>query len=341
MKTLSPKPAHMAMTPMAYARTMVEALKRSGVDASEALQAAQITPSQLQTADARITAAQMETLSARCMQRLDDEALGWFERRLPWGSYGMLARASLSAPDLRVALKRWCRHHGLLTGAVALQLHDDGELATLSLDAPGLAPEVLEFAVVTLLRNVLGFASWVIDSRIALRAAAFAFAAPPHADAYAVLFPCPVRFEADAHRLHFDARYLRLAPCRSEDDARTMLQRALPLTVHHYRRDRLLVSQVRQLLQQQPETLRDAASIAHALAMSERSLHRQLHAEGSSLQSLKDQVRRQLACELLQRSSKPLKQIADAVGFRNEKSFIRAFRQWTGVTPQAWRTQTC
>ena len=28
------------------------------------------------------------------MQELDDEALGWFNRRLPWGSYGMLARAS-------------------------------------------------------------------------------------------------------------------------------------------------------------------------------------------------------------------------------------------------------
>lgn len=340
MKTPSPKSAHLAVTPMAYARSMANALKTAGIDAHEALQAAQITPQQLQRRGARITAAQMETLSARCMQLLDDEALGWFERRLPWGSYGMLARASLSAPDLQVALKRWCRHHGLLTQAVALHLQQNDDVATLTLEAPGLSPESLEFAVVTLLRNVLGFASWIIDSRIALRAAEFAFAAPEHAEAYAVLFPCPVHFDASAHRLHFDARYLRLAPCRSEDDARTMLQRALPLTVHHYRRDRLLVSQVRQLLQQQPETMRDAASIAHALAMSERSLHRQLHAEGSSLQNLKDQVRRQLACELLQRSTKPLKQIADAVGFRNEKSFIRAFRQWTGVTPQAWRTQT-
>ncbi|RYF63016.1 MAG: AraC family transcriptional regulator, partial [Comamonadaceae bacterium] len=31
------------------------------------------------------------------------------------------------------------------------------------------------------------------------------------------------------------------------------------------------------------------------------------------------------------------KQIALAVGFRNEKSFSRAFRQWTGMAPGAWR----
>jgi hypothetical protein len=56
----------------------------------------------------------METLPGGAMQELDDEALGWFSRRLPWGSYGMLARASISAPTLAGGLARWCRHHGLI-----------------------------------------------------------------------------------------------------------------------------------------------------------------------------------------------------------------------------------
>ena len=36
---------------------------------------------------------------------------------------------------------------------------------------------------------------------------------------------------------------------------------------------------------------------------------------------------------------RPIKQIALAVGFRNEKSFSRAFRAWAGVTPGAYRRQ--
>ena len=326
-------------TPMAFARAMAQALDARGLNSEAMLQSVQITPSELQREDARISAAQMEQLSARCMQALDDEALGWFERPLPWGSYGMLARASLSAPTLSVALKRWCRHHGLLTRAVGLTLHSDGETAVLRLDAPGVRASDLEFCCVTLLRNVLGFASWIIDSRIALRAVHLPCAAPAHVDAYAVLFPCPVVFDAPRAEMQFDARYLALPPCRSDADARAMLQRALPLTVLHYRRDRLLVAQVRQLLQQQAQHMRDARSVADALAMSERSLHRQLKAQGASLQGLKNSVRAQHAQQLLRQTTWPLKQVAQAVGFRHEKSFIRAFHGWTGSAPAAFRTQ--
>jgi AraC-like DNA-binding protein len=42
---------------------------------------------------------------------------------------------------------------------------------------------------------------------------------------------------------------------------------------------------------------------------------------------------------LLERSALALKQIAAEIGFRNEKSFIRAFKQWTGQSPAAWRRQ--
>ena len=35
---------------------------------------------------------------------------------------------------------------------------------------------------------------------------------------------------------------------------------------------------------------------------------------------------------------KELQQIAAAVGFDSEKSFARAFREWTGVAPSAYRT---
>src|SRR5258707_8458001 len=80
-----------------------------------ALRQAQITPKLLSQPNGRITASQMETISGLAMQELDDEALGWFSRRLPWGSYGMLCLASVTSPTLGVALKRWCPHHRLLT----------------------------------------------------------------------------------------------------------------------------------------------------------------------------------------------------------------------------------
>ena len=116
-----------------------------------------------------------------------------------------------------------------------------------------------------------------------------------------------------------------------------MLQRALPLTVLPYRRDRLLVRQVRQALLQHAQDTHNAQALAQLLHLSVRTLHRQLKEEGTSLQALKDEVRHEHAKELLQRSHKPIKQVAAAVGFMNEKSFIRAFKAWTGLTPAAFR----
>ncbi len=324
---------------MAFARAIAWAYQRHGVNPSAALATAQIAPEQLHDPEARITAAQMERLSDHAMRELDDEALGWFSRRLPWGSYGMLARASISAPTLGVALKRWCRHHGLLTDDLALHVQvTDGRAEVLVTEARDLGP-VREFCLVSVLRNLHGLGSWLIDSRIPLLAARFPYPAPAHADVYPVLFPAaePTRFDAGQTLLRFDARYLDLPLRRDEQALNQMLKHALPLMVQSYRRDRLLVERARQLLVTQPLQAHSAEGLATLLHISARTLYRQLHEHGVTLQHLKDSVRRERACELLLRTHKPIKQVAEAAGFLNEKSFIRAFRLWTGLTPAAYR----
>ena len=80
-----------------------------------------------------------------------------------------------------------------------------------------------------------------------------------------------------------------------------------------------------------------AEQLAHALHLSVRTLHRHLHDEGATLQALKDEARREQAMAWLARSQRPIKQVAQAVGFASEKSFARAFRTWTGQTPSAYR----
>ena len=131
--------------------------------------------------------------------------------------------------------------------------------------------------------------------------------------------------------------YLALPLRRDEAALRQMLKRALPLTVLPYRRDRLLVQRVRQALSSRPEHTHSADELAALLNLSTRTLHRQLKDEGASLQTLKDEVRQARAIDLLLRSQRPIKQVAQAAGFQNEKSFIRAFKGWTGRSPDQFR----
>ena len=91
---------------------------------------AQIPPNLLIHMASRITTRQVKCISGAAMKELDDEALDRFSRNLPWGSYGMLTRASICAPSLGVALKRWCRHHGLIADDVTLKLTVSDDTAT-------------------------------------------------------------------------------------------------------------------------------------------------------------------------------------------------------------------
>jgi len=328
-----------AETPIGFIQAIATAYAQRGLRVEEALAKAQIEPRLLKKNNARVTAMQMELISGIAMQELDDEGLGWFSRRLPWGSYGMLVRASLTSPTLSVALARWCRHHGLLTEDIRLSLTTRNGIATLQLDEARDLGMFREFCVVSVLRNALGVACWLTDSRIPLTTTHLRFTPPAHADSYRVLFDGPTHFNAPTHCLQFDAGYLALPVRRDEAALQQMLQRALLLTVRPYRRDRLLVEKVRQTLAQHPENSRNADDLAAWLNMSARTLHRQLKEEGASLQELKDAVRRDVAMAQLQRTSRPLKQVAEAAGFQNEKSFIRAFKNWTGTSPEAFRQQ--
>nr|MBP6490931.1 AraC family transcriptional regulator [Thauera sp.] len=269
MKILAPSPAELtrgrSATPIAFIRAIALGYRLRGMDPASALAQAQIPPESLDDPAARVTAAQMELLSGLAMQELDDEALGWFSRRLPWGSYGMLCRASLTAPTLEVALKRWCRHHRLLTEDIVFELAQRGGTATIHVAEHAALGELREFCLVSTLRYLLGYACWLVDSRIALGEAAFPFPAPAHADAYAYLFAGPARFAAESVNIAFDARYLALPVRRDEKALQTMLQRALPLTVLQYRRDRLLVHSVAQLLAAHPAAAHTAEDVAAQL----------------------------------------------------------------------------
>jgi AraC-like DNA-binding protein len=320
-----------AATPVAFVRALLLAYEKYGQ--------ARIPPKLLGREQARITARQMEALATAAMQELDDETLGWYSRRLPWGSMGMLCRASLTAPDLGVALTRWCRHHRLLTDDVLLSLARVGNVATLAVKEETELGPMRELCLLTTLRYVHGYACWLVDSRIPLRSASFPFAAPTHREVYPLIFPGPIHFSSSRAGFSFDARYLDMPVRRDERAMRSMLKRALPLTLLQYRRDRLLVQRVRGILAAGDSAPRTAEEVARAANVSVRSLYRHLKEEGASLQSLKDEVRCDLAVDQLSRSSMPVKQVARRAGFRSEKSFARAFRRWVGMSPSEFRAK--
>jgi len=79
--------------------------------------------------------------------------------------------------------------------------------------------------------------------------------------------------------------------------------------------------------------------IGKSLALSTRTLQRQLREEATTFTDLLNATRRQLAQHYLSTSSVSHGEIAFLLGFQEVNSFLRAFKDWTGITPGTYRQE--
>ena len=79
--------------------------------------------------------------------------------------------------------------------------------------------------------------------------------------------------------------------------------------------------------------------VASALGCSRQTLYRRLKAEGLTFAQLVDDLRRREALKLVRNAALPVKEIAYRLGFSDPAAFSRAFKRWTGKSPQAFRVQ--
>lgn len=85
-----------------------------------------------------------------------------------------------------------------------------------------------------------------------------------------------------------------------------------------------LVQRVRRAIRDAlPHDAPKVADVAKALGLGPRTLHRRLAAEGTSFGEVLDSTRHRVA----------VGEVAYLVGFREQSSFFRAFKRWTGETP--------
>jgi AraC-like DNA-binding protein len=77
--------------------------------------------------------------------------------------------------------------------------------------------------------------------------------------------------------------------------------------------------------------------VAMALSMHRRTLNRRLQEQGTTFQHCLDQVRFEVACQLLATSQVSLDDVAATLGYASVSPFMRTFRRWSGTTPAQWR----
>jgi AraC-like DNA-binding protein len=82
-----------------------------------------------------------------------------------------------------------------------------------------------------------------------------------------------------------------------------------------------------------------AATVARALHMSVRTLHRSLQREGTTFHEILSQLRQEQAAQHLAGSTLSIAEVGFLLGFSELSSFYRAFKGWTGKTPAEFRAE--
>ena len=115
-----------------------------------------------------------------------------------------------------------------------------------------------------------------------------------------------------------------------EQDLEQQLHERDHLQVFHLRVEAV----IRRLLTLGPAR---AEHVCYQLGVSRSTLQRSLKVEQQSYQAILDKIRLELAERYLSKTALQTNKIASLVGFSDSKSFHRAFKSWTGSTPEQWR----
>jgi AraC-like DNA-binding protein len=78
-------------------------------------------------------------------------------------------------------------------------------------------------------------------------------------------------------------------------------------------------------------------AMARELGFSRQTLYRRLKAEGTTYEAVLDALRHRLALRFIRDEALPVKEAAYRLGFSDPAAFSRAFKRWTGASPNALR----
>lgn len=321
-----------------FARTVVRAAKRIGIDHQRLLRFAGINEALLDNPGLRITPDQLSRLMQEMWRVADDEFMGMGSQASRHGVFTLMAKQAVRCRNLRAIYHHLAHFYNLVADALILEFRVDGDEAhfSMQLKDPSCDPDctLREFLLMLWHR----FGSWLVGQRVPLKYVTLDFPAPSHKAEHRLMYPCEVRYLQPTNSFVFDASLLNIPVVQTPQTLRAYLRRA-PLD--WFKRQAYYQAYTRRVMDYLENSLELATTnmeeIAQQLHLTTRTLRRKLADEGTHFQALKDEVRRDAAIHYLSQPALPISQISRLLGFSEPAAFTRAFKQWTGVPPGIYR----
>ncbi|OAL77318.1 AraC family transcriptional regulator [Acinetobacter sp. SFB] len=253
---------------------------------------------------------------------------------------GIIAYIALSCNTLAEALQRYYDFHRLIYDGSPLHANILGDYLAIGWgDIPfHLTTQVTHELAIALM---LQFLKYFMDfDDIHVHEVHFVHPAPKNIALYEQYFHCKVRFSQPVAQIILPvselAKSFRLGDQTLQNLLMQQARSLLDKLPHSTQMDQRLQQAILTGIQ---KNLYQIEAIAQQLNMSVRQLQRHLQQQGTTYQQRMQEVRHLLAEQYLKDPHLSLQEIALLLSYSEQSAFQRAFKQWTGFTPQQWRQQ--
>ncbi len=255
------------------------------------------------------------------------------------GHVGILAYLGLSCDTLGEALQRFEHYHRLAYDGNHMQIRNIMGVLDISWsDDAGRPGQLVDETAIGILFRIM--TQLVAPNPLALVAVKFVNAPPASTRAYQQFFGCPVSFNTARTGIQIRAEYLALPLARHDAALRIILDRQAEALLAELPQPNMFDQSLQQhLIKAVHEGQVQIEQVAQQFGLSPRALQRRLMARGYTYQQRLAQVRQTLAEQYLHDSSLTLADIALLLGYSEQSAFQRAFKQWTGKTPNQCRSE--
>ena len=296
-----------------------------------------IDPQLAENPTSRIPYQQIEALWIETLALIDDPYIGLTVAKL-WhpSTAGALGYAWLASPTLRAGFERVVRYLQILTDGWSYHIEEQGSEFSLihscyedSLNIPKQMDAHLATLIVLCRMNY--------GQNLNPISVSFTHTAPKKTGEYFSFFRCPVTFNAPDNRItlarevvdqHLPSSNPLLAQLNDQ-----IIQDYLEKIGKASTEARVKTEIIHQL----PSGKVSDSSIAEALSLSRRTLHRRLQTEQTTFGAIMNTLRQELAQQYIQDSHLSLSEVSFLLGFSEVSSFSRAFKRWTGSAPSVLR----
>jgi AraC-like DNA-binding protein len=309
-------------------------LRELRVDPGRVLAAAGLEPTVFDHIENRIPVDAIDGLFDACVEHTGCEHFGLLVgQRAHLSHLGVMSELMESAPTVGDALRSFSAVQHLNSDMGVAFVLEDGDLASLGfviyrtdLRRPGQVYDVALTLACSIMRSLCRL-HWTAREVVLARPA------PRDVTPYRRCFGPHVRFDQAYSAVRFSSRWLTQPSPHADPKRHQALLEAIQA------RDVVdLVPKLHRALR--VLLIRGSSSgdsLAQLLSLHRRTLNRRLKGQGTTFQKLLDEVRLDVARQLLLSTRTPIDEIASALCYADVSAFMHAFRRWTGTTPALFR----